>query len=97
MKKVLPYMDYDTGLRAIRSYVWGVLMVYVCQGTPPLSKSPEDYWTDGKPDQAKWDKMNKETAAGDYETHVYKVCNYIYPFQKPSTIITTTEYTFPQS
>ena len=76
MKKVLPYMDYDTGLRAIRSYVWGVLMVYFCQGTPPLSKSPEDYWKDGKPDQAKWDKMNKETAAGDYETHVYKVSNY---------------------
>ena len=84
MMKTLPFLDYDSGLKAIRAYLCGVLMVYVSQGCPPLSKSPEDYWKGGKPDQAKWDKLIKETIAKSYETHVYKVCTNISGTQSSS-------------
>ena len=72
--QVLNLFDYKTVLLALRSHLTVLLIVYARFGAPPLTKMPEDFWTEETVDQAAWDKIIQEAISQEYESHIFKVC-----------------------
>ena len=52
-----------------------LLIVYARFGAPPLTKKPEDFWTEETVDQTAWDKIIQEAIPQEFESHIYKVCS----------------------
>lgn len=82
-RKVLSLLDFDSALLGVRATLASILMVYAEQGSPALSKKPEDFFQ-GEVNQAAWDSLNKEVVDNEdyYEYHIYKVGQNFLSFQR---------------
>ena len=67
-------MDFDVALLAVRAMLFGLLVTYITQDTPPLVQKPEEYF-DSPLTQDVWNKFLDEILKKNviYEYHVYKV------------------------